>query len=129
MGDERYADDDLTELVQAAFDKYILDRIPELLEKHMPVVDKMVLDRVSGRGYCPEYNTAMHERIERVVDTTVGNYLRVGPGRDIIDRVVLQYLNKKLESHIESQVQYRLNRFMESMKKGFEKTVAAATGA
>ena len=124
MSEDRYADADLTELVQAAFDKYILERLPELLEKHLPLIDQRIIDRVSGTGYTPELNLHFHKRVESIVETTVGNYLRVGGGRDIVDRVVLRYLDTKLESHIEQQVQFRLNRLMERMKKNFEKAMS-----
>jgi hypothetical protein len=130
--DERYADADLTELVQAAFDKYLLDRLPALLEKHTAVLDQWIMERIcnaSGRGYAPEFQAAVHKRVEEIVDNTVGNCMRVGKGRDIVDAKVLEYLDKKMEQHIEDQVRWRVNRLMERMKKDFEKTAQLAAEA
>jgi hypothetical protein len=126
MTDERYADADLTELVQAAFDKHILERLPALLEKHLPMVDQIVVDRITGKGYAPEFNSAIHKRVEEIVETTIGNCLRVGRGRDIIDTAILAYLDKKLDQHVEDHVKWRVNRLMEKLKKDFEKTMTVA---
>ncbi|RJQ27060.1 hypothetical protein C4577_01940 [Candidatus Parcubacteria bacterium] len=111
--------EDLGELVQQAFDKYLLERLPGLMEKHMPLVDNLIAQRING-GYTPELNKEYFNRIQSIVETTVGNYLRVGGGRDIVDSTVLKYLDKKLEEHIESQVKWRVSRFMERIQKKFE---------
>lgn len=116
--------EDLSEMVQKAFDKYMLDRIPGLCEKHLPLVDKLIENRING-NYTPELNKAFFARIESIVENTVGNHLRVGKGRDIIDSTVLRYLDKKLEEHIEQQVRYRLNRIVDRFKVKFDEQLKA----
>lgn len=116
-----YADDDLTELVQAAFDKYLLPRLEGLVEKHYPALEKLIQDRIEGKSnWTPELSAAFGKRITDGIDTLVGNYLRVGKGRDIIDTKVMEYVNSKLETFIEQQVQYRVNILMDKLKKQFE---------
>lgn len=124
MSDDRYADVDLMELVQAAFSRYILEHMPELLEKYISFVEQSIIDRINGRGYAPEFNHAMSKTIQESVDTHVGNYLRVGKGRDIVNSVVLHYLDKKLESHIEETVRWRVNKLMDKVKKDLDKVLA-----
>ncbi len=118
---EKYADDDLSELVQAAFDKYIVQKLDSLFEKHLPEIDKFIASRITN-NYTWEVNNAISEKVKEMTENNVGNYLRVGGGRDIIDTTAFKYVNKKLEEYIESQVQFRLNRMFESIKKKFGET-------
>lgn len=114
-------DYELAELVQQAFDKYIADKMPALAEKHLPLVDKLIENRING-NYTPEVNKTFFDRISSIVDAEVGGYLRVGKGRDIIDTTVFKYLDKKLEQHIEDQVQWRLKKVLEKLGKQFAET-------
>lgn len=118
-----YADEDLAQLVQGAFDKYLLPRMEEMLEKHWPALEKLIQDRIEGKSnWTPELSQAFSKRVTEGVDTVVGNYLRVGHGRDMIDVTAMKYVDRKLEEHIEQQVQFRLNRLMDKLKKQFSET-------
>lgn len=107
----------LRDSLNAAFDHRIKEHIDAAVERHLPMVDTLIKNRING-NYTPELNQAFRERIEEIAKNAADNHIRLQSGA--LTELVQKVFDDKAEKYIEGEVQRRLNALKRRMMAAVE---------
>lgn len=98
--------------LQNAFDEYIKDKFDVLLEKYLPLIDEKINNRING-PYTPELNKCFFDKIDRTIQTEVGNYLRIKDS-EIICKIYRAF-DVQIDEIIKGKIQWYLSKRTEKV--------------
>ncbi len=107
--------------LNALFDERIKDRVVESVERHLPMVDKMLSTHIEDRLRSPtswlssETGGELTKWVRKEAESAADSYIRLFGGAPALREIVEQLWDKKAEEYIRGEVQRRLNAILKKM--------------
>ncbi len=113
-----YESGDFDSYLQEAFDKYLIDKFDTLMQKHLPIVDNLIKERISGNNWTPEVSAEFSRTLEAKVQTAVGNFMRCGHNEinSLIQKAYENQIDKIIENKVHEYIARKTNKVLEALK-------------